>query len=165
MTSRKYRPEIRRNRMVSNWVLARSSPKPLPRALRLGLRTSSVLVLAGLGLTFLVLSLSGQDFAVEQYPSAPELGRTGEALEPRITRTPTVCTVEDFAPIATRGSYSISTAPKLEGYEFDSKQAFGGLFAIDYRCNSRQNQDIFRVQLQLIDESWAVKKISRLPVK
>jgi hypothetical protein len=118
-----------------------------------------------LGLTFLLLSLPDQDVADKQLPSAPEVVRSNEILEQGLTKTPAACTVEDFGPIATRGSYSSSTAPKLEGYVLVSKQAFGGLLAIDYRCNSLESQDNFRVQLQLIDESWVVKKISRLPVK
>lgn len=165
MRSRRYRPEIRRNRVFSNWVLARSSPNPLRRTLKVGPRTSSFVVLAGLGLTFLILSLPFQDVAVNQLPSAPEVVRSNEILEQGLTKTPAACTVEDFGTIANGGSYSSSTAPKLEGYEFVSKQVFGGLFAMDYRCNSPQNQYIFRVELKLIDASWAVKKISRLPVK
>lgn len=165
MRSRKYRPEIRRNRILSNWVLARSSPKPARRAFKVGPRTSSVMVLAGVCLTLLVLSLPDQDSAVEQLPSVPDVVKSSKGFEHKSSNGAADCSVEDFGPIATRGSYSSSTAPKLQGYEFVSKQAFGGLFAIDYRCDSPQNQDIFRVQLQLIDASWAVKKISRLPVK
>jgi hypothetical protein len=118
-----------------------------------------------LGLTFLLLSLPGQDAAVKQLPSAPEVVRSNTFLEQGLSKTPAACTVEDFGTIANGGSYSSSTAPKLEGYEFVSKQVFGGLFAMDYRCNSPQNQYIFRLELQLVDASWAVKKISRLPVK
>ena len=165
MRSRKYRPEIRRNRLISNWVLAKSSPKPVYRTLKVGPRTSSVMVLAGLGLTFLLLSLHGQNLEVEKLPSAPAVVLSNEAFEQKFAKTPADCTVEDFGPIATRGSFSNSTAPKLEGYVLVTKQTFGGLFAIDYRCNSLQNRDIFRVQLQLIGESWVVNKISRLPMK
>jgi hypothetical protein len=123
------------------------------------------MVPAGLSLTFLILSLPGQDLAPAQLPSAPDVVRINEAFEQSSPKAPIDCTLEDFGPIATRGSYSSSTAPKLEGYVLESKQAFGGLLAIDYRCNSPQNQHIFRAELQLIDASWAVKKISRLPVK
>jgi hypothetical protein len=112
-----------------------------------------------------MLSLLGQDLEVESLPSAADVVRSNEAFEQRLPEKPTHCTVEDFGPIATRGSYSSSTAPKLEGYVLASKQAFGGLLAIDYRCNLIENQYFFRVHLQLIDESWVVKKISRLPVK
>lgn len=166
MRRRKFRPEISRHRLLSNWVVSRSHPKS-PRLLRLrSVGKLRLLVVAGvLPLAVSVIALVGYQTAPTKPTNTTQafIGSNKPDIQPTIASEG--CGRQQISALASQVLVGRSDVPRLEGYVVVTKQDFGGLLALDYLCKTNKLEDVFRVQWHLIGKFWEVKKISRLPVR
>lgn len=132
---------------------------------RSGLRPVILRVVTGLCLLTLLAIFSSQHFEADSQSKVAEASQSLEIDERTVFKTSDGCSLEEIGRNAGFRSFPRSAAPQLDGYVVVTKQAFGGLLAVDYRCSNPKSQVIFRVYWHLNEDVWEVKKISPLPVK
>ena len=170
MKNQLFLPEVRRNRLVTNWVQARaqSSSSSLPSGSKR--KNSRAVILAVSAL----LGCFATAVAVFDWQGqAPKADRVtaSQASKLRTTANPkpvpqtiqTSCGVEDsfFQLIAERPS-KLDT-PSVAGLDKIVSHVLGGVVVADYRCEESSEAALFRVRWEFTNALWQVKEISRPP--
>ena len=175
MSLRAFRPEIDRNRLITNWVVVHSAELSGERkvARRSGRPSIQNRHFVWLGSLLLILAASVASAAIasgasangalaksnktqtEQAPgtkssrdsSSNSNGCTGSTLHERLSALPL-----DSAEV-----------PSLSGFVVKSSSNFGGALIATYICQSGNSENEFTVEWFLESSTWKLKQISRLP--
>ena len=151
MRSRRFEPTVRRNRVVTNWVVASHSQQQQTRPKRRLIWL--VPAFAAPLLIFAFVSLWQQNLPrnSSHTASGSTLAVSGSATSPSPLRSVISTTRCSDADIATR----------LESLQKVSVVTLGGVRDSEVSCG--EPAQIFLVSEALVDEKWQLKKISRPP--
>lgn len=163
-------PEVRRNRLVTNWVWARSQPlsSNLPTGSKL--RKSRAVVL---GILVLIVCLATAMAVLEWQSHASKADRetASQSSKSRTAKSPkpvqlsiqTSCDVEDSFLRLNAERPSRLDAPSVAGFDKIVSHVLGGVVIADYRCDDSSEGALFRVRWEFKNALWQVKEISRPP--
>jgi hypothetical protein len=169
MIFRKFLPEVKRNRIFSNWVLAQnketSGKEQLKR--KFGKSSRRALIKAFLvccAISLLIFIVNNRTW-VDLSATSAEQTEQGPKVEasPSAAPTPEPCSTAEFSYRAESQKVARGSIPQIVGYRVSSSQALGGVQVVNYNCADSSGSEVFSVFWQISDDVWTVKKISRPP--
>ena len=170
MKSQLFLPEVRRNRLVTNWVRARAKPSSSSfhnGSKRTNSRAVMLAVFALLGCFVTAVAVfvwQGQaPMAHRVIASQSSKSRTAANPKPVPQTIQTSCDVEDsFFQLNTERPSKLDT-PSVAGFDKLDSHVLGGVVIADYRCEESSEAALFRVRWEFTNALWQVKEISRPP--
>ena len=163
-------PEVRRNRLVTNWVRARAqlassslangSKLKKSRAVFLG----SFIFLVCLATSMAVLDWQSQAPRVD-WKTASQSSKSRAFTNPKPAQQTiqTSCDVDDaFFGLKVERSSRLD-APSVAGFDKIVSHMLGGVVVADYRCDESIEATLFRVRWEFANSLWQIKEISRPP--
>lgn len=173
MRARLFLPEVKRNRLVTNWVMVRaiqSKPKDglssqRVKILRAALITTLCIAMVSGAGTIVLSSSMRNAWLTSAAPASQAVVATyasADGIDP-ISQDP--CGFEAPAFIAANEKLSRGNAPSLEGFDSVVSHAMGGILIADYKCASSRSAALIRVRWELANASWQLKQVSRPPLR
>lgn len=170
MRHEKFLPDVIRNRLLSNWVLAsfvpsrkatvgkkRASSNRL-KPFMLPLLSVTVVLFVALGYFGIPRRSSSFESVIGQSP-AIAVSTSDSGDEPLTTR----CSADDLRASLVGYAPSRDDNKAISGYKAQSGQDLGGALVIDFVCEGSKTKDAFRTMWLLGDMKWSLKEISRPP--
>ena len=170
MKAQLFLPEVRRNRLVSNWVRARALPSSSSFPMSSRRKNARAVTLA----VFVLLGCFATAIAALGWESGPmrlDQGTTTQTPQSRTAASPepvrqinqTPCDVEDSFLGLNADTPSRLDSPSFAGFDKIVSHLLGGVAVADYRCSRSSEKPLFRVRWELSNNLWKVKEISRPP--
>lgn len=164
MTGKRFQPDIKRNRLFTNWVVASSGIKTSHKG-----PTSRVKWRARFLVTGAVMAAMGLIFAVQAPHESPRASTATEKLEsgtPTSTNRPT--NTNHAQEECSASALGKLLATKIERGSVDlfvqiATTSLGGIRIEKYRCRSGSATVEFSAEWTELDSKWELKKISQLP--
>ena len=170
MKNQLFLPEVRRNRLVTNWVRARAQPSSSSLPSGSKRKKSRAVILAVFALlgcfatAVAVFDWQGQaPMAYRVIASQSSKSRTAENPKPVPQTIQASCDVEDSFFQLTAERPSKLDTPSVAGFDKIVSHALGGVVVADYRCEEASEAALFRVRWEFTNALWQVKEISRPP--
>jgi hypothetical protein len=173
MRTRVFLPEVKRNRLVTNWVMVRAiQSKPTDglssqrvKNFRAALITTlCVAMVSGAGTIVASGSMSNAWLATTAPATQAVVATdaTADGIDP-ITQDP--CGFEAPVFIAANEKPSRGDAPSVEGFDSVVSHPMGGILIADYKCASSRSAALIRVRWELANATWQLKQVSRPPLR
>ncbi len=169
MRQAKFLPEVTRNRVLSNWVLAsfgtKLSESDTKRSLHIRLKAIRLPIIC----LILVLSVSVGYFVLpkrspsfESVISQPPVtaASTSDSVDKPLT---TDCSADDLQANLADYAPTRDGIKAISGYKALLSQDLGGALVIDFVCEDSKTNDKFRSMWLLANKKWSLKEISRPP--
>ena len=169
MTQVKFLPEVARNRLFSNWVLARFGPKRSESDTKRSLYSRLKAIRLPIICLFLVLSASVGYFGIPKRSTSFEsviaqppatAASTSDSVEKPLM---TDCSADDLQANLADYAPTRDGIKAISGYKALPGQDLGGALVIDFVCEDSKTIDAFRSIWLLVDKKWSLKEISRPP--
>ena len=161
MTAAKFLPDVKRNRLITNWVRATYSPRAT-RRLRdkpsISRRKQRTILLAG-GVCVLG-SMSALSLSTQVDSVTPGLLNT-----PKPAKVFDRCSEEELRNVLGYNLLKDGIPPEFPGYKIISSNGFGGVFTAEFRCQSGKDLTNYLIEWESFNEAWRLKQISRPPVR
>lgn len=170
MRQAKFLPEVARNRLITNWVLASFGPKQAASVVRkrsssnrlkpfvLPLLSVTVVLSVALGYFGLPNRSSSLERVIDRPPS---IGVSSH--DSRDMPSTTSCTADDLQASLDGYAPSRDGNELVSGYKALPGQDFGGALVIDFVCEDSRTNDAFRSMWFLVNKKWRLNEISRPP--
>ena len=164
MVSKKFQPEIQRNRFRSNWVAAsslsnRSAIEVTSKGTKFTVALISCSVILALGVFFTSVSTQTAERSIGSTFS----GDSSNSNPPpdRLIAAPTEgpCDINGL----TRQLTAHAKSDGIDSFTKTDSELLGGLRVEKYSCPAGNRDVNFAAQWQEVDSIWKLKKISQLP--
>lgn len=161
MPAAKFLPEVKRNRLLSNWVreTAGSSVIPSVGVVKGFTRAHGRRFLLVGGLFILGLAAISLSF-VEQATETQS-----EPAKPTPAAVPKRCSEEELREVVGVQQTANGLPQALPGYPKVRSERLGGIIASEFQCQSGQAATTYLVEWEFFNETWRLKRISRPPVR
>ena len=169
MRHEKFLPDVIRNRLISNWVLAGFGPNLSESDAKRSLFSRLKAIRFPIICLILVLSVSVGYFGLPKRSSSFEsvIGQspaiavsTSDSGDEPLT---THCSADDLRASLVGYAPSRDDNKAISGYKAQSGQDLGGALVIDFVCEDSKTNEAFRSMWLLVKKTWSLKEISRPP--
>jgi hypothetical protein len=172
-----FRPEIERNRLVTNWVIVHAGAHAQGRKsthwfTRLGSQNRRFI---WFGLALLVVAISVWSNSVgsgtrtivsDGKPDPGIIVHTAKSISPSDSSFATdICTDSNLFNQLNGLPFDMAEVPNVVGFVSTSSTKLGGALIVTYRCRSESPKVEFIAEWFLAGKSWRLKQISRLPAR
>jgi hypothetical protein len=167
MSARKFLPEVKRNRLLSNWVRMREIGKQVRRRSRtkhpqlIVVTVATITATAFLSLGFDLNRLEdATNFETVEKPSHTAESSQSKALTESEAKQ---CDPEKFARKIEAANVSRGVSPVIVEYTASKIQQLGGVLLVHFVCERDKNGPEFLVRWEFAKAKWLLKEISRPP--
>ena len=172
MRHEKFLPDVTRNRLLSNWVLASFGPS---RETSVGKKRASSNRLKPFMLPLLAVTVVL--FVALGYFGIP---KRSSSLESVIGQPPAIevsshdsgdlpstagCSADDLRASLVGYAPARDDNKAISGYKALTGQDLGGALVIDFVCEDSNTNEAFRSMWLLVKKKWSLKEISRPPFR
>ena len=161
MPAAKFLPEVKRNRLLSNWVMETAGSN-VNRRVRAEAGFSKahwrLVILVG-GLFILGLASISLSFAEQVRETQSEIAK------PTPTLVAKRCSEEELREVVGVQQTANGLPQALPGYHKVSSERFGGIVTTEFHCKTGEQATAYLVEWELFNEAWRLKQISRPPVR